>query len=60
MFILIHFPNNLAKKCCIVSASFFSDCVYACVHMCVFFKGFFLGFFFGSLNMKFGPNNILS
>ena len=41
MFILMHFPNNLAKKCCIVSASFFSDCVYACVRMCVFFKGFF-------------------
>lgn len=56
MFILIHFPNNLAKKCCIVSASFFSDCVYECVHMCVFFKVFF----FGSLNMKFGPNDILS
>lgn len=61
----IHFPNDLAKNAAVASALFcfvFLPTGYMCMFVCVihFFKFWGLGGGFGSLNMKFGPNDILS
>lgn len=57
----IHFPNDLAKNVAIATASFGFWFFPLCVYVCMYVFPLFLKFFFcGSLNMKFGPNDILS
>lgn len=64
----IHFPSDLAKNAAVASASFcfvFSPlCVCVRLYMLSTFLSFwvlvFIFYFFGSLNMKSGPNDILS
>lgn len=59
----IHFPNDPAKNAAVAPASFWFGfpTVYMCMFICVFhFFRFFFFFFFSSLNMKSGPNDILS
>lgn len=64
-FLFIHFPNDLAKNTAVASALVcFVFCplgVCVCLYVLSTFLSFgVLGGFFGSLNMKFGPNDILS